>query len=78
MVKRIDAMGRVVIPAELRRELNVNLGDEVSLELVDGAIVVRKNEAVCMLCGSKERLTRSGKGDIVLCEDCIKKVKEAL
>lgn len=78
MVKRIDAMGRIVIPAELRRELNVNLGDEVSLELVDGTIVVRKNEAVCMLCGSKGRLTRSEKGDIVLCEDCIKRVKEAL
>ena len=40
MRRSIDSLGRLVIPAEMRKELNIDNGDSVDIELVDNKIVV--------------------------------------
>jgi transcriptional pleiotropic regulator of transition state genes len=54
IVRRVDELGRVVLPIELRRTLNI--ADRDSLEIyVDGEkIVLRKYEPACVFCGSLE------------------------
>ena len=41
-VRRIDDLGRVVIPKEIRRACNIREGDPLEIFLQDGEIVFRK------------------------------------
>lgn len=43
MKYKIDNLGRITIPAEFRRNLGINTGDDVKITLEDGKIVVQKN-----------------------------------
>lgn len=51
MVRKIDDLGRVVVPAETRRLFNIHEGDELAISVESDAIVIRKLEAVCVFCG---------------------------
>lgn len=54
MVRKIDDLGRVVIPAETRRLFNIHEGDELEIGVENGSIVLRKLQATCVFCGSTE------------------------
>ena len=67
IVRRVDELGRVVLPIELRRTLRIE--DKDSLEIyVDGEmIVLRKYEPACIFCGNAENIeTFRGKN---ICHD---------
>jgi transcriptional pleiotropic regulator of transition state genes len=49
---RIDALGRVLIPAEMRRNHGISIKDEVEIFSENNVIVLRKYEAACIFCGS--------------------------
>ncbi len=51
MVRKIDDLGRVVVPAETRRLFNIHEGDELAISVEGDAIVIRKLEALCVFCG---------------------------
>ena len=57
IVRRVDELGRIVLPIELRRTLNI--GEKDSLEIyVDGsAIVLRKYQPACIFCDSAKDVT---------------------
>lgn len=40
MQRNIDNLGRVVIPKEMRKQLGVNNGDPVNIELVDNKVIL--------------------------------------
>lgn len=42
IVRRIDDLGRVVIPKEIRRACNIREGDPLEIFLQDGAAVFKK------------------------------------
>jgi transcriptional pleiotropic regulator of transition state genes len=70
IVRRVDELGRVVLPIELRRTLNIS--DKDSLEIyVDGEkIVLKKYEPACIFCGNAEGIeTFRGKN---ICRTCLK------
>lgn len=54
IVRKIDDLGRIVIPAETRRLFNIREGDELEISVDSGAIMLRKLEATCVFCGSTE------------------------
>lgn len=54
MVRKIDDLGRIVVPAETRRLFNIHEGDELAISVEQDAIVIRKLESVCVFCGSGE------------------------
>ena len=54
MVRKIDDLGRIVVPAETRRLFNIHEGDELEIGVENDAIVIRKLEASCVFCGSIE------------------------
>lgn len=69
IVRKVDELGRVVIPIELRRTLGI--GEKDALEIyVDGErIMLKKYEPACVFCGStEETITYKGK---IVCGVCL-------
>jgi transcriptional pleiotropic regulator of transition state genes len=52
IVRKIDDLGRIVVPAEARRLFNIHEGDELAITVENGGIVLRKLEATCTFCES--------------------------
>lgn len=69
IVRKIDSLGRVVLPKELRRQLNID--EDSSLEIfVDGSsIVLKKYQPACVFCGEAKDVTNY-KGQNV-CRHCL-------
>lgn len=68
MVRKIDDLGRIVVPAETRRLFNIREGDPLSISVEGDSIIVRKLEATCTFCGSTDDVSSfKGKG---LCGEC--------
>jgi len=69
IVRKVDELGRVVIPIELRRTMDI--GEKDSLEIyVDGdKIILRKYEPACIFCGNASNVVHfQGKN---VCRECI-------
>ena len=75
VVRRIDQLGRVVLPRELRRTLDIEEGQPLEI-FVDGeAIVLKKYNPGCHCCGdTKIKATILG---VKLCDKCIDEFNEA-
>jgi transcriptional pleiotropic regulator of transition state genes len=67
--RRIDHLGRIVIPAELRRLLDINEGDYVQFSSEHNRIVIEKMEERCTFCGSPSDL-KEFKSKLV-CPECV-------
>jgi len=73
IVRRIDELGRIVLPAEMRRIFNINEKDAVEIFTKDDMIVLKKYDSVCIFCGSSSDLkTFKEKG---VCPKCAKDLK---
>jgi transcriptional pleiotropic regulator of transition state genes len=68
IVRKIDDLGRLVIPIELRKTMEINIKDPVEIFVDDDKIVLRKYEPACTFCGEASN-TFEFKGRIV-CEGC--------
>lgn len=72
IVRRVDELGRVVLPIELRRTLSIS--DKDSLEIyVDGEkIILKKYEPACIFCGNANDVEIfHGKN---VCRDCLREL----
>ena len=67
-VRRIDELGRIVLPAELRQSHGIADKDEVEIYVEGDSIVLVKHRPPCVFCGSSEGLVEF-KGKMV-CEEC--------
>lgn len=52
--RRLDALGRVVLPADLRRALHLSTGDELTINVEHDAIILRKVGTHCVFCGADD------------------------
>ena len=68
MARRIDELGRIVLPVELRRSFGIRPGDELEITVDSGRIVLAKVEAGCTFCGSDAELRRFRDRDV--CASC--------
>ena len=76
MVRRIDDLGRVVLPIELRRVMDIRDGDPLEIYVDGEKIILKKYERGCIFCGSLADDARAYRGKIV-CADCAKAIAEA-
>ena len=74
IVRPVDALGRVVIPVELRRNLGIKTEDSLEI-FVDGQyIMLKKYEPSCVFCGSMDDVqVIHGK---TVCGNCIEELKK--
>jgi AbrB family looped-hinge helix DNA binding protein len=59
IVRKIDDLGRIVIPAETRRLLNIHEGDELSIGVDGDRIIIRKREATVAVGDHSFEMTRA-------------------
>ena len=70
VVRKIDELGRIVIPIELRRVLNIEEKDPIEIYVEDEAIILKKYSDSCIFCDSSKDIKRyKGKN---VCPKCIK------
>lgn len=73
VVRKVDELGRVVIPIELRRTLDIEEKDPLEIFVSEDMIVLKKYESNCVFCGSNNKLTVfKGKN---VCSSCLKQLK---
>jgi len=73
IVRRIDALGRIVIPVELRRTLGINVHDPLAMRLENGSIIIERFRESCAICGAEGEMVTVK--DRSVCVDCVGAVK---
>ncbi|HEY8552398.1 MAG TPA: AbrB/MazE/SpoVT family DNA-binding domain-containing protein [Thermaerobacter sp.] len=69
IVRKVDELGRVVIPIELRRTLDIQEKDSLEIYVDGDKIILRKYEPACVFCGNALNVQHfRGKN---VCSDCI-------
>lgn len=72
IVRKIDDLGRFVIPMELRNKLNIKEKDSIEIFIDGSSITLKKVENTCIICGSKKNIQLYNNKPI--CKNCIKSI----
>ncbi len=68
IIRRIDDLGRIVLPVEMRKLLEITRQDDLEVTVRDDEIIIQKRADRCVFCGAREELQNfRGKA---LCRDC--------
>lgn len=69
VVRRVDELGRIVIPIELRRTMGIEEKDALEIYVDNDKIILKKYEPACIFCGNAEDVAHyKGKN---LCKSCL-------
>ena len=70
IVRKVDPLGRIVLPKEIRRVMSINEGDSIEIVKDNDVIMLRKYHKGCIFCGGDKSIIEF-KGMLV-CEECKK------
>lgn len=74
IVRKVDELGRIVLPIELRRTLDIAEKDSLEIYVDDDSIILRKYQPACIFCdNAKDIVVYKGKN---VCKECIKSLEE--
>ena len=73
IVRQMDSLGRIVLPIELRRTLDIAQKDSLEIFVEEDRVILRKYAPSCIFCGNAEDL-RSFRGKNV-CPACLAQLK---
>ena len=74
MVRKVDELGRIVLPIELRKSLDINVKDPVEIFVDNERIILQKYSPACIFCGNVDNVTFfNGKR---ICADCLDSIKK--
>ena len=74
IVRKLDELGRLVIPIEIRKSLNINERDPLEIRVENDNIILNKKENTCAFCHTLYNLEQFKCNYI--CSDCKKKLIE--
>jgi transcriptional pleiotropic regulator of transition state genes len=69
MSRKVDDLGRIVLPVELRRQLSIRAGDELDIAVDGVTVLLHKIESRCVFCDSQDSLR--GYRDKQVCGNCV-------
>ena len=72
ITRKVDKLGRVVIPIEIRRQLGITIKDELGIYVQGRKVVFEKSPTSCIICNSGSHL-HNFEGQL-FCDNCIKKL----
>ena len=74
VARKVDQLGRVVLPAEVRRHFDIRPGDLIEIAVDSDAILLTKVENRCVFCGETANLSEfSGK---LVCGECVNRLAD--
>lgn len=68
IVRKVDELGRIVLPIELRRTLDIDIKDSLEIYVDNDSVVLKKYAPCCVFCGSTEDIKLFK--DKNVCEKC--------
>ena len=74
IVRKIDQLGRIVVPRETRQKLYIESGDPIEFFYGEGCIYLKKYTRGCLFCNSMENVTNY-KGQYI-CDSCISELND--
>ncbi len=74
MTRKIDELGRIVIPMDMRTKLRLSKDDAVNIECINDKIILTKAKPNCVICRSVETKLFTV-DEVLICIECIEKVK---
>ncbi len=73
IVRKVDELGRIVLPIEMRRTLDIAERDSLEIFVDGDSIILKKYQPACIFCdNTKDIISYKGKN---ICPDCINKLK---
>ncbi len=72
IVRKVDELGRIVIPMELRNKLDIAEKDSLEIFVDGSSIILKKYSSSCTFCGSDKNLITFG--DKLICSKCKEKI----
>ena len=75
IVRKVDELGRIVLPVELRRTLDIAEREELEIYLDDDKVVLRKYEPSCLFCGDADDVILFK--DKRICRNCLAELQKA-
>ena len=74
IIRKVDELGRIVLPIELRRTLDIAERDALEIFVSDETIILKKFQPTCIFCGNgKNLITYKDKN---VCPACIASLRE--
>ncbi|MGL4108355.1 AbrB/MazE/SpoVT family DNA-binding domain-containing protein [Clostridium sp. LP20] len=74
IVRSVDELGRIVIPVELRRTLDISEKDALEIYTEGENIILKKYSPSCIFCGeAREIVNYKGKN---ICKKCLKELRK--
>lgn len=74
IVRKVDELGRIVLPIELRRTLDIAEKDSLEIYVDNGSIILRKYQPACIFCdNAQDVISYRGKN---ICKGCIKELEK--
>jgi transcriptional pleiotropic regulator of transition state genes len=68
MSRKLDDLGRIVIPAEIRKSLSLKVGGVLDISVEDDRIILTSRQDSCVFCSSRNDLTQFK--DQMVCSSC--------
>ena len=76
IVRKIDDLGRIVLPIEQRRILEIGDRDSLEIFIEDNMLILKKYQPACIFCGNaKDVMTFKGRN---ICPNCIPEINTKL
>ena len=76
IIRKVDELGRIVLPIELRRTLDIAERDELEIYMENDRIILQKYHPACVFCNNADNIVFfNGKR---ICSDCLDQIKEEL
>lgn len=73
VVRKVDELGRIVLPIELRRNMDINIKDSIEIYVDGESIILKKYQPCCIFCGeATDIVSHMGKN---ICRKCIEQIQ---
>ena len=74
IIRKVDELGRVVIPIELRNKFEISEKDPIEIYVDGSSIILKKYESNCIFCGNSKTLTTYK--DKLICKKCLEDISK--
>ncbi|MDD4774443.1 MAG: AbrB/MazE/SpoVT family DNA-binding domain-containing protein [Eubacteriales bacterium] len=76
IVRKLDELGRIVLPIEIRKSMDIKDKDGVEIFVDDNKIILKKYQPSCIFCGNADNVTYFK--EKLVCMDCVEILKHAM
>lgn len=73
IVRKVDVLGRIVLPIELRKNLDIEREDPIEIYVDGEYILLKKYEPACIFCGNAKEVKRIR--DKIICGGCLDELR---